>query len=99
MTIGSDEADAVNRGATFLPRTTEDELPAVRIGGMLVVVYVREDGTLCVTVDTEGADRGESPRMFADGTPIVEICLNSGVVFTNVHGGAPQTVTGIELGG
>ena len=37
----------------FLPATSEDERPAVRVGGVLVFVYQDDDGTVRVTVDTE----------------------------------------------
>jgi len=48
--------DLFNRAAKFHPMTSEDTLPAVEISGVFVFVYVDDDGTLRVTVDTDTAD-------------------------------------------
>jgi hypothetical protein len=45
--------DKVNMAAEFLPQRNEDEKPALRVGDALIFGYFDEDGTLCVTVDSE----------------------------------------------
>lgn len=47
-----DRNERLNMDAEFLPQTTDDERPAIRIGDALVFVYYQE-GVLRVTVDTE----------------------------------------------
>lgn len=42
-----------NDTAEFLPKKTSDKLPAVRIAGNLVFVYIDDEGRVCVTVDTD----------------------------------------------
>lgn len=49
-----DADQKINRAAEFLPQTSDEELPAVRIGDVLVFVY-RQGGVLRVSVDTEDA--------------------------------------------
>jgi hypothetical protein len=72
-----DRADELNRAAEFLPQTTEDERPAVRIAGILVFAYIDSAGALRVTVGTETAD--EIPE-WEDGVPM-RIRVNDGTVF------------------
>lgn len=51
----STEYERTNSEAEFLPARNTDELPAVRIGAVLVLTYVDKRGVLRVTVDTEDA--------------------------------------------
>jgi len=68
----------VNYSAEFLPACNAEELPAVRIGELLVFVY-RKDGELRVTVDSE-------ERPFADGPVLVRLNINGAIVW---EGSAP----------
>jgi hypothetical protein len=71
------EADQINCAAEFLPQTTDDEKPAVRIGDLLVFVYVAPDAAgrpvLRLTVDTE--DAATSPAVLDDHVK-VELHVN-----------------------
>lgn len=65
MTLAAEiHVDAVNRAATFLPQTTEDEKPALRVGDALVFAYITEDDggnlILRVTVDLDDVE-GDVP--------------------------------------
>lgn len=47
--------DELNGAAWFQPPSSDDELPCVKIGGVLVFAYF-QDGELCIGVDYEDAD-------------------------------------------
>jgi len=53
----------LNYSAEFLPAHNAEELPAVRIGELVVFVY-RKDGELRVTVDSEELTGGPVPVRF-----------------------------------
>lgn len=72
-----DRHDEITRTAEFLPQTTDDERPAVRIAGALVFVYVDSAGALRVTVDTETVD---AIPEWESGVPM-RIKVNSGTVY------------------
>lgn len=68
--MNESEATALNRAAQFFPLTDDDnELPAVRIGGALVFIYVEADESgepmLTVSIDTEEMPAGATKVKFA----------------------------------
>lgn len=63
--------DEVNEGAAFLPKTNDDELPAIQVAGVTVFLY-RKDGVMRVSVDLD--DAGETtPTVDPDGERRVPI--------------------------
>lgn len=88
--MNESEARALNRAAQFLPPATDEEKPAVRIGGALVYVGVDVDydgaPILMVGVDTE--DTVSNSGAAADGELRARFYLNtkwvSSVFTTNV---------------
>lgn len=78
------QADALNRAAQFHPRTTDDELPAIEVGGALVLVYVKPSPSgrpvLVITLDTETV----APDMLAaDGVFYHRHDVNDTTVYTD----------------
>lgn len=65
------ESQADGLGATFLPATNDDELPAIRVAGVLVFVYPTEDGTLRVSIDLDESELAVGPDEL---TPIEVTC-------------------------
>lgn len=74
--------------ARYLPAGNDDELPALRIAGALVFVYIdpsREECTLRVSVDLDEA----LPELccLPDGTVPLEVTVQGEVVFSSTTQG------------
>jgi len=84
--MNESEARALNRAAEFLPQTTDDEKPAIRIGDALVFVYVTvaDNGRpiLAVTVDTE--DVSDDSGVAASSEVLVGFGIAEGDVRTRL---------------
>lgn len=72
----------LNRAAEFLPQTSDDQLPAVRVGDALVFAYWSDDGALHVSIDT--TDLGER----YPNTPPLRVMLNDGLLYRRTIAGA-----------
>ncbi|MEV1294895.1 hypothetical protein [Pseudonocardia sp. NPDC049635] len=89
--------DRLNRAARFLPQTSDDERPAVRVGDALVSVYWKPGPLLQVTIDTSDlADR------FPHNPPL-QVVVNNGVVYQttstpddDVDGRGGEAVSGLD---
>ena len=85
--MNKDQAQAINRAAEFLPQQTDDQRPAIRVGGALVFGYVKVSDAgrpvLVVTVDT--TDAGNS-AIATDNMIAVEVNVNDsdGNVFSDL---------------
>lgn len=66
--------ERVNRAAEFLPQTSDDELPAVRVADALIFAYWK-DGILRVSIDT--SDIAECP-----GCVAVRVDVENDTVYT-----------------
>lgn len=75
MTQTEQGHDQLNRGAQFLPQTSDDERPALRVGGVLVSVYWTPGPLLRVAIDTS-----DLAEQFPDNPPM-QVALNDGLVY------------------
>lgn len=83
--------DRINRAARFLPQTSDDERPAVRVGDALVSVYWKPGPLLQVTIDTT-----DLADQFPDNPPL-QVVVNNGVVYRTT--GTPEdgvAVSGLD---
>ncbi|MFP5070945.1 hypothetical protein ACLFMI_14945 [Pseudonocardia nantongensis] len=75
MTHTEQDHDQLNRSAQFLPQTSDDERPALRVGEVLVSVYWKPGPLLRVAIDT--SDLAEE---FPNNPPL-QVALNDGLVY------------------
>ncbi|AEA28898.1 hypothetical protein Psed_6827 (plasmid) [Pseudonocardia dioxanivorans CB1190] len=67
--------DQLNRDAQFLPQTTDDQRPALRVGDVLVCAYWKPGPLLQVSIDTS-----DLAAEFPDNPPM-QVALNDGIVY------------------
>lgn len=83
--------DQLNRGAQFLPQTTDDQRPALRVGDVLVCAYWQPGPLLRISIDTT-----DLAAEFPDNPPM-QVALNDGIVYQlpAPAGGVEQAVRGL----
>ncbi|MBC3189468.1 hypothetical protein H7X46_00085 [Pseudonocardia sp. C8] len=84
--------DRLNREAQFLPQTSDDERPALRVGGVLVSVYWTPGPQLRVAIDTS-----DLAEQFPDNPPL-QVALNDGIVYRRPGPGRGGGPSARELG-
>jgi hypothetical protein len=82
------EAEWVNRSAQFLPQRTDDDRPAIRIGGALVLAYFDDDGELTVNIVTEDVEQFGGPEAVR-----IRVAVNDADLLAGTPGGGLGPVT------
>ncbi|MEZ0076322.1 hypothetical protein [Planotetraspora sp. GP83] len=77
--------DEANRSATFAPRTSDDTLPYIEVGGVLTFLYLHhQGGAVRVSVDL---DDPATYLLRPDGTVPVQVTIQGTVVFDDSEQG------------
>ncbi|BBG05809.1 MULTISPECIES: hypothetical protein [Pseudonocardia] len=79
--------DQLNRDAQFLPQTTDDQRPALRVGDVLVSAYWQPGPLLRISIDTT-----DLAAEFPDNPPM-QVALNDALIYQ-----LPTPDAGIEQG-
>ncbi|MEU8310330.1 hypothetical protein AB0C84_42850 [Actinomadura sp. NPDC048955] len=81
--LGEEGCDRANRSAVFHPVRSEDELPAIEVGGVLVFLYLDHDEeAVRVSIHLDTAD-GQLVR--PDGTVPLQVHCEDGVIFDDTR--------------
>lgn len=96
--------DQINRAARFLPQTTDDEVPAISVGGALVAVYWTAEHQLRVSIGTRdghtdhyaGNDEDDDEPDESTDNPPMQVTLHEATIYQIPAAPAPSAVARLD---